>query len=120
MDFEKRVEKIVQSKGKKLIGWDEILEGGLAPSATVMSWRGIKGGIAAAKMQHLVVMSPTTFAYLDYCQGEPYVEPPMYATLRLNQTYKFDPVPEGVDAKFILGGQANLWTEQIPRMRAVE
>ncbi len=118
--FEKRVEKIVQSKGKKLIGWDEILEGGLAPSATVMSWRGVKGGIAAAKMQHLVVMSPTTFVYLDYCQGEPSTEPPIYATLRLNQTYKFDPVPEGVDPKFILGGQGNLWTEQIPNMRAVQ
>lgn len=118
--FEKRVEKIVQSKGKKLIGWDEILEGGLAPSATVMSWRGIKGGIAAAKMQHLVVMSPTTFAYLDYCQGEPYTEPPIYANLRLNQAYKFDPVPEEVDAKYILGGQANLWTEQIPNMRSVQ
>ncbi len=79
--FEKRVEKIVESKGKKLIGWDEILEGGLAPNAAVMSWRGIKGGIEAAKMGHEVVMSPTTFAYLDYMQGDAIIEPPVYATL---------------------------------------
>src|SRR3984957_11781534 len=64
--FEKRVEKIVESKGKKLIGWDEILEGGLAPNAVVMSWRGIKGGIEAAKLGHEVGMSPTTFVSLDY------------------------------------------------------
>jgi hexosaminidase len=68
--FEKRVEKIVESKGKKLIGWDEILEGGLTPNAAVMSWRGMSGGIQAAKMGHEVVMSPTTFVYLDYMQGD--------------------------------------------------
>ena len=118
--FVKRVEKIVNSKGKKLIGWDEILEGGLAPSASVMSWRGMKGGIAAAGMGHQVVMSPTTFAYLDYIQGEPSVEPPVYASLRLNKAYQFEPVPEGVDPKLILGGQANLWTEQIQRYRTVQ
>lgn len=118
--FVKRVEKIVNSKGKKLIGWDEILEGGLAPSASVMSWRGMKGGIAAAGMGHQVVMSPTTFAYLDYVQGEPSVEPPVYASLRLNKTYQFEPVPDGVDPKLILGGQANLWTEQIQRYRTVQ
>jgi hexosaminidase len=67
--FVKRVEKIVESKGKKLIGWDEILEGGLAPSANVMSWRGMKGGITAAKMGHQVVMTPTDFVYMDYVQG---------------------------------------------------
>lgn len=118
--FVKRVEKIIQSKGKKMIGWDEILEGGLAPNAAVMSWRGTKGGIEAAKMNHPVVMSPTTFAYLDYAQGEPTAEPPIYASLRLNQAYKFDPLPEGVNPKFILGGQANLWTEQIPNYRTVQ
>ena len=103
-----------------MIGWDEILEGGLAPNAAVMSWRGTKGGIEAAKMNHPVVMSPTTFAYLDYAQGEPTAEPPIYASLRLNQAYKFDPLPEGVNPKFILGGQANLWTEQIPNYRTVQ
>ncbi|HYJ38923.1 MAG TPA: beta-N-acetylhexosaminidase, partial [Chitinophagaceae bacterium] len=111
--FTKRVEKIVESKGKKLIGWDEILQGGLAPNAAVMSWRGIKGGIEAAKQGHEVVMSPTDFAYLDYMQSDVITEPRVYATLRLSKAYQFEPVPEGVDPKFIKGGQANLWTEQI-------
>jgi len=118
--FEKRVEKIVESKGKKFIGWDEILEGGLAPSAAVMSWRGMKGGIEAAKMKHEVVMSPTDFAYLDYMQGDPAIEPRVYATLRLNKAYQFEPVPDGVDPKYIKGGQANLWTEQVYNMRHAE
>lgn len=111
--FMKRVETILKSKGKKLIGWDEILEGGIAPEATVMSWRGTKGGIEAAKMGHDVVMTPTTFAYIDFQQGEQSIEPPIYGALRLNKSYSYDPVPEGVDAKYILGGQGNLWTEQI-------
>ncbi len=118
--FEKRVEKIVESKGKRVIGWDEILEGGLAPNAAVMSWRGIKGGIEAAKMGHEVVMSPTTFVYLDYMQSDRVTEPPVYATLRLSKTYEFEPVPDGVDAKYIKGGQANLWTEQVYNMRHAE
>lgn len=118
--FMKKVETILKSKGKKLIGWDEILEGGVAPEATVMSWRGIKGGIEAAKMGHDVVMTPTTFAYLDYQQGESTIEPPIYANLRLSKCYSFDPVPEGVDAKFILGGQGNLWTEQVVTMHHAE
>jgi hexosaminidase len=118
--FMKRVETILKTKGKKMIGWDEILEGGLAPEATVMSWRGIKGGIEAAKMGHDVVMTPTTFAYLDYQQGEQTVESPMYASLRLSKSYSFDPVPEGVDTKYILGGQGNLWTEQIVTLPYVE
>ena len=115
--FTKRVVKIVQSKGKKFIGWDEILEGGLAPNAAVMSWQGMEGGIKAAKMKHEVVMSPTTFAYLDYMQGDPVIEPRVYASLRLNKAYKFEPLPEGVDPKYIKGGQANLWTEQVYTMR---
>jgi hexosaminidase len=115
--FEKRLEKIVESKGKKFMGWDEILEGGLAPSATVMSWRGMKGGIQAAKMGHEVVMSPTDFAYLDYMQGDPIIEPRVYATLRLSKAYQFEPLPDSVDAKYIKGGQANLWTEQVYNTR---
>lgn len=118
--FEKRVEKIVLSKGKKFIGWDEILEGGLAPSAAVMSWRGTKGGIAAAKLKHEVVMSPTTFAYLDYMQADEIVEPHIYDKLRLQKAYQFEPVPDSVDAKYIKGGQANLWTEQIYDFRKVQ
>jgi hexosaminidase len=115
--FEKRLEKIVESKGKKFMGWDEILEGGLAPSAAVMSWRGVKGGIEAAKMKHDVVMSPTTYAYLDYMQGDPIIEPRIYASLRLNKTYEFEPVPDGVDPQYIKGGQGNLWSEQVYNMR---
>ncbi len=118
--FEKRLEKIVESKGKKFMGWDEILEGGLAPDAIVMSWRGMAGGIQAAKMGHEVVMSPTTFAYLDYMQGDPAIEPHVYATLRLSKAYQFEPVPDSVDPKNILGGQANLWTEQVYNMRHAE
>ncbi len=115
--FEKRLEKIVESKGKKFMGWDEILEGGLAPDAIVMSWRGIKGGIEAARQQHQVVMSPTTFVYLDYMQADRVMEPHVYATLRLKTCYQFEPVPDSVDAKYIMGGQANLWTEQVYNMR---
>jgi hexosaminidase len=118
--FEKRVEKIVESKGKKFMGWDEILEGGLAPNAVVMSWRGIQGGIKAAGMGHEVVMSPTTFAYINFMQGDPAIEPHIYETLRLKKAYEFEPLPEGVDAKFIKGGQANLWTEQVYNMRHAE
>lgn len=118
--FTKRVEKIVESKGKKLIGWDEILEGGLAPNAAVMSWRGMEGGIQAAKMGHEVVMSPTTFAYIDYMQGDSIVEPRVYSTLLLSKAYQFEPLPDSVDPKFIKGGQANLWTEQIYNLRYAE
>jgi hexosaminidase len=118
--FEKRVEKIVESKGKKVIGWDEILEGGLAPNAVVMSWRGIKGGIEAAKMGHEVVMSPTTFMYIDYMQGDKQTEAPVYATLRLKTTYSYEPIPDGVDPKFIKGAQANLWTEQVYNTRHLQ
>ncbi|GET33982.1 hypothetical protein PbJCM13498_28450 [Prolixibacter bellariivorans] len=118
--FMNRVEKILESKGKRLLGWDEILEGGITPNATVMSWRGMKGGIEAAKMKHEVVMTPTTYAYLDYCQGDPTVDPPIYANLRVSKAYSFEPVPDGVDPKYILGGQGNLWTEQTPTFRYVD
>ncbi|MEP7277646.1 MAG: beta-N-acetylhexosaminidase [Bacteroidota bacterium] len=118
--FVKRVEKIIESKGKKMIGWDEILDGGLAPNATVMSWRGIKGGIEATRLGHEVVMSPTTFSYLDFMQGDAALEPPVYATLRLKTAYEFNPVPDGVDEKLVKGGQANLWTEQVYNMRHLQ
>ncbi len=118
--FMNRVEVILKAKGKKLIGWDEILDGGITPDATVMSWRGVKGGIEAAKMGHYVVMSPTTHAYLDYTQGERTIDPPIYASLRLKKCYSFEPVPDGVDAKYILGGQGNLWSEQLPTFRHVQ
>lgn len=118
--FVKRVEKIVESKGKKLIGWDEILEGGLAPNATVMSWRGMSGGIAAAKMGHEVVMTPWDYCYLDLYQGEPQGEPPTYGLCRLSDSYNYEPVPDSVDEKYILGGQGNLWTESVPTFRHAE
>ena len=118
--YVKRVEKILKSKGKKLIGWDEILEGGLPADAAVMSWRGMKGGIRAAKDGHKVVMSPYNHAYYDLYQGDPLAEPPTYEMVRLRDSYKFEPVPEGVDPKLILGGQGNLWTEQLQNMRAVQ
>ena len=114
--FVKRVQKIVASKGKNLIGWDEILEGGLAEGAAVMSWRGLKGGIEAAKLGHKVVMSPTTFAYLDYSQGDHSLENKIYASLSLKKAYEFNPLPVGVEKKYIMGGQGNLWTEEIPTM----
>jgi hexosaminidase len=116
--FVKKVEKIILSKGKKMIGWDEILEGGLPPEASVMSWRGMKGGIEAAKQNHHVVMSPQDYAYLDLYQGDPVAEPALsYQGLRLNQVYRFDPVPPGVDPNLILGGQGNLWAEQLATFR---
>ncbi len=118
--FIKRLEKILEAKGKKLIGWDEILEGGLAPNAAVMSWRGMQGGITAAKAQHHVVMSPVEYAYIDFYQGDPAIEPPTYAMLRLKKVYEFEPVPEGVDPAYILGGQGNLWTESVPTFRHAE
>ncbi len=111
--FIKRMEKILADKGKKLIGWDEILEGGLAPDATVMSWRGMAGGIKSAQMGHQVVMTPTTHCYLDLYQGDPLVEPITYSMLKLSDVYRFEPVPEDVDEKLILGGQGNLWTESV-------
>lgn len=112
--FIKRVVNIITSKGKKAIGWDEILYGGLADGAAIMSWRGTTGGIEASKAGHEVVMSPNSFAYLDYTQGDPSVEVPVYAKLSLKKSYEFEPAPEGVDPKYILGGQGNLWTEKIP------
>lgn len=118
--FTKRVEKIASKHGKKMIGWDEILEGGVPKSAAVMSWRGMKGGIEAAKEGHQVVMSPTTFVYIDYMQADRLFEPPVYASLSLNKTYEFEPLPEGVDPKFIRGGQANLWSEQVYNIRQAE
>jgi hexosaminidase len=118
--FEKRVEKLVSAKGKKMIGWDEILHGGLAPGAAVMSWQGMKGGIEAARQKHEVVMTPTTFAYIDYMQGDAATEPHVYATLRLKKSYEFEPVPTGVSAEYIKGGQGNLWTEQIYNYRYLQ
>lgn len=118
--FVKRVEKIIESKGKKMMGWDEILEGGMAPNASVMSWRGIKGGVEAAKAGHEVVMSPNSNVYIDLMQGDAAIEPPVYSTVRLKNSYQFEPVPDGVNGSLIKGGQANLWTEQVYNMRHLQ
>lgn len=118
--FGHRVEKIVQSKGKKMMGWDEILEGGISPTTALMSWRSMEHGVRASNSGHYVVMSPTQYVYLDYMQGDVATEAPVYSSLRLNQTYKFNPVPKEANASYVLGGQANLWTEQIYNYRQVE
>ncbi len=118
--FIKRMEKLLAAKGKKLIGWDEILEGGLAEGAAVMSWRGMSGGIASAKMGHKVVMTPADYAYLDLYQGDPLLEPDTYSMLTLKSSYNWNPVPDSVSPNLILGGQGNLWTESVPTGRHAE
>ncbi|MDR2622504.1 MAG: beta-N-acetylhexosaminidase [Dysgonamonadaceae bacterium] len=122
--FIKRIEKFVESKGKHIIGWDEILEGGLAPNATVMSWRGEEGGIEAAKQNHDVIMTPNTYVYLDYYQANPKTEPlAIGGYLPLWKTYSFNPTPAALspeEAKHILGIQGNIWTEYISTTEYVE
>ena len=117
--FIKRVEKMINAKGKTMIGWDEILEGGLAPNATVMSWRGTSGGITAVKAGHDVVMSPNSHCYLDLRQGDIDMEPDYgYGKLLLSTTYSYNPVPKGFsteEANHILGVQGNLWGESMQR-----
>lgn len=122
--FIRRMEKFINSKGKKVIGWDEILEGGLAPNATVMSWRGIKGGIEAAKAHHDVIMTPTDSVYFDFGQGDPAYEPINIGNyVTTERVYNFDPIPKELnadEAKYILGGQANVWTEYMQTPEKVE
>jgi hexosaminidase len=123
--FIRRIERFLDTQGRRLIGWDEILEGGLAPGATVMSWRGIEGGIQAAQAGHDVVMSPYSHCYFDYHQsenteGEP---PAIGGFLPLEMVYTYEPVPDALDgeqAKHVLGAQGNVWTEFIPTSELVE
>ena len=122
--FVRRMEKFIESKGKKIIGWDEILEGGVAPNATVMSWRGEKGGIESAKAKHDVIMTPNTFLYFDYGQGDPAYEPLNIGSyIPLEKVYSYNPVPKELtvdEAKYILGAQANIWTEYLKTPDKVE
>ncbi|MDP3642641.1 MAG: family 20 glycosylhydrolase [Bacteroidota bacterium] len=122
--FIKRMEKFINSKGKILLGWDEILEGGLPAEATVMSWRGFKGGVEAANLGHDVVMTPSSDCYFDYYQGPMDQEPlAIGGYLPLSKVYNFNPVPEDLNAeaaKHILGGQANLWTEYVSDLEHAE
>lgn len=116
--FIKRMEKFISSKGRILIGWDEILEGGLAPGATVMSWRGVKGGLEATEQGHDVVMTPNSHCYFDHYQGPQDDEPLAWGGyLPLSKVYDFEPVVENMtteQSKHVLGGQANLWSEYVP------
>lgn len=114
--FINRIEKIIRSKNKKMIGWDEILSDDLSATSAIMAWQGMKEGVDATNKGHKVVMTPITFAYLDYTQGDHSVENPIYASLSLEKSYQFEPVPDDADPAFILGGQGNLWTEAIPTL----
>lgn len=122
--FIQQMDAHLTANGKKLIGWDEILEGGLSPNAAVMSWRGMKGGMEAADQQHAVVMAPTTYCYFDYYQsGHPSEPLAIGGFLPLEKVYQFNPIPDGISeeaARYILGGQANVWTEYIATMDQVE
>ena len=122
--FMKRIEKFIISKHRKMIGWDEILEGGLAPEAAVMSWRGEDGGIQAAKMKHLVVMTPGVPCYFDHYQAGPEGEPvAMGGRNTLKRVYDYEPIPKELDssdAHYVLGAQANLWTEFITTAEQVQ
>lgn len=122
--FIRRIESFLTSRKKRLIGWDEILEGGLAPDATVMSWRGIEGGISAAKQGHDVIMTPTRYAYFDYYQGDKTAEPlAIGGFLPLDSVYAFEPVPDELNseqAAHIIGAQGNVWTEYISTSDQVE
>jgi len=114
--FIQHVEKYVNSKGRNIIGWDEILEGGLAPNATVMSWRGEQGGINAAKQQHNVIMTPGAYVYFDHSQSKNDDSLTIGGYLPLDKVYNYEPLPKELspdEGKYVLGAQANLWTEYI-------
>jgi hexosaminidase len=122
--FVGRIEKFLNAHGRSLIGWDEILEGGLAPNATVMSWRGIQGGIDAAQQGHDVIMTPGSPLYFDHYQGPPATEPLAIGGYNpLEKVYAYEPVPDGLtpeQASHILGAQGNLWTEYLSDAKHVE
>jgi hexosaminidase len=123
--FITRIEKFVNANGKQIIGWDEILEGGLAPNAAVMSWRGINGGVAAAKQKHYVVMSPGRPCYFDHYQSKARDKEPMAigGFNPLDSVYNYNPTPDSLNTdeqKYIMGAQANVWTEYITTFSHVE
>ena len=115
--FIKKVERFLVAKNKKLVGWDEILEGGLAKTATVMSWRGVAGGIEAARLGHDVIMCPTSHCYFDYYQADPSSSPKAFdGHITLKKVYSFNPIPQELkenEKRHILGAQGNLWTEYV-------
>lgn len=122
--FVQRMERYINSKGRKVIGWDEILEGGLAPNAAVMSWRGEEGGISAAGQQHYVVMTPGSHCYLDHYQGDKETEPLAIGGFTpLEKIYGYEPVPAALsaeNARFVMGAQGNVWTEYMASPAHVE
>ena len=122
--FIHRIENFLNAHGRRIIGWDEILDGGLAPNATVMSWRGTKGGIVAAKAGNDVIMTPGNYCYFDKFQASPETEPmTIGGYLPVSMVYQYEPVPTELtnnEAKHILGAQANVWTEYMPDSRRVE
>ena len=121
--FIQRIEKYMNSKGRQIIGWDEILEGGLAPNATVMSWRGEQGGIDAAKQHHTVIMTPGTYCYFDHSQTKKEDSLVIGGYLPIDKVYSYDPVPQQLnaeEAKYVLGAQANVWTEYMAYPSKVE
>ncbi len=115
--FITRIEQFLNKNGRQIIGWDEILEGGLAPNATVMSWRGMEGGIKAAQQKHNVIMTPTSHLYFDYYQANSETEPLAIGYFSpLKEVYQFNPIPDELTAdetKYVLGAQGNVWTEYI-------
>ncbi|MEO7120460.1 MAG: beta-N-acetylhexosaminidase [Ginsengibacter sp.] len=114
--FISRIEKYVNSKGRRIIGWDEILEGGLAPNATVMSWRGEEGGVAAAQQNHDVIMTPGSFVYFDHAQNKNEDSVTIGGYLPLDTVYSYEPIPKELneaEAKYVMGAQGNVWTEYI-------
>ncbi len=122
--FIKRIEKFINARGRNIIGWDEILEGGLAPNAAVMSWRGTQGGIDAAKQSHYVVMSPGSHCYFDHYQGDPKNEPiAIGGYTPIEKVYAYNPTPSELlpnESKYILGAQGNVWTEYINEPKNVD
>ena len=123
--FITRMEKYINSKGKQIIGWDEILEGGLAPNATVMSWRGVSGGIEAAKMNHEVIMTPNATCYLDHYQAKDTSNEPLAigGYTPIEEIYNYEPIPDELDEslhKYIIGAQGNVWTEYMKTSDHVE
>ncbi|MGI9530176.1 beta-N-acetylhexosaminidase [Lutimonas sp.] len=126
--FVQRIEKFLNANGRDMIGWDEILEGGLAPNATVMSWRGVEGGIAAAQQHHHVIMTPGTHCYFDYYQEaeENRIEEPITGSKRhttVEKVYSYEPTPSELsqeEGSYILGVQGNVWTEYMPTWEQVE
>ena len=123
--FIRQMDAFLASKGRRLVGWDEILEGGLAENAVVMSWRGVEGGIAAARAGHDVVMTPTSHTYFDYYQSKDQAREPLAigGFIPLETVYSYEPIPEQLEPRFaghVLGAQGQLWTEYMPTPKQVE